>query len=322
MHPDETAGPIATNMPTSHPALACPVHKISIGAELYCPACTRHYPSKNGVPILINEANSIFRTADYLDAKSAYEGASGYTGNLDKRTGLRQFYRRAMFHLGESAARMRDYDTNNAVEHILGRVPDAQVLVIGAGDTSLKGNVTYTDVAFGKNVTCIADAHDLPFLDQSFDACIACAVLEHVLDPYRCVEEIMRVLKPNGFVYAETPFMQPVHMREHDFTRFTFLGHRRLFRHFDEIRSGICGGPGVSASQLLRYAITSTSDNPAMKKWLKLFALLGTYPLRWLDRLSCSNNSAYDSASGFYFFGSLRPTPLPDSELLRCFRGG
>lgn len=310
------------NMPTPHPPLACPIHKISLDSEFYCSSCSKHYPAKNGIPILLNEENSIFRTADYLDSIAAYEGASGYAGHLDKRTGLRQYYRRAMFYLGESAVRMRDYSTSEAVKHILSKNPNAQLLVIGAGDTSLKGNVTYTDVAFGKNVTCIADAHDLPFLDQSFDACIACAVLEHVLDPYRCVDEIVRVLKPHGFVYAETPFMQPVHMREHDFTRFTFLGHRRLFRRFDEIRSGICGGPGVSASQILRYAITAISDKPTQKKWLKLIALLGTYPLRWLDRLSYSNSSAYDSASGFYFFGSLRPTPLPDTELLKSFRGG
>ncbi len=82
--------------------------------------------------------------------------------------------------------------------------------------------------------------------DESFDGVICQAVLEHVLDPYRCVEEIHRVLRPNGLVYAETPFMQQVHGGTHDFTRFTHLGHRRLFRKFAEVDSGVVCGPGMA----------------------------------------------------------------------------
>ena len=103
----------------------------------------------------------------------------------------------------------------------------------------------------GSQVICmimivICDAHDLPFKEKSFDAIICQAVLEHVADPYRCVEEMFRVLKPKKFIYVETPFMQQVHMAPYDFTRFTYLGHRRLFRRFKEIDSGIACGPGMS----------------------------------------------------------------------------
>ena len=309
-------------MTAALPPFACPACKTALVRDLYCATCQMKYPSTRGVPILLNEGNSVFRISDYIEPQGAYGGASSYTGNLDNRTGLRQIYRRAMFRLSEAPFPHRDYDVNAAVEYILQQLPQAQILVIGAGDTTIKGNAAYTDVSFGKNVACIADAHDLPFLDESFDACIACAVLEHVVDPYRCVAEIMRVLRPGGYVFAETPFMQPVHMGAHDFTRFSFLGHRRLFRHFTEIRSGMCGGPGVSAAQLLRYAITSFSDKPNLKKWLKLIGLIGTYPLRWLDHLSHANQSAYDSASGFYFFGSLRKKPISDRDLLDSYRGG
>jgi SAM-dependent methyltransferase len=215
----------------------------------------------------------------------------------------------------------RKFDVHTAVNQIQQYKATARILVIGAGDTTFRGDVTYTDVAFGKNVACIADAHDLPFLSETFDACIACAVLEHVVDPYRCVDEIRRVLAPGGYVYAETPFMQPVHMGAHDFTRFTHLGHRRLFRYFDEVCSGIAGGPGASAAQILRYAIASVSDRPSVRKWLRLFALLVTYPFRWLDYVTSSNLSAYDSASAFYFFGRLRAEPISDHHLIQSFRG-
>lgn len=299
---------------------ACPVHKTTFVDGLFCPSCNKAFPEANGIPVLINEANSVFLISDYLTEK-AYGGASSYAGSLDNKTGLRKIYRRAMRYLSESAPK-KEFSVSDAVEIILSAKPDAEILVIGSGDTSIPGNTTYTDVAFGANVHCIADAHDLPFPERSFDACIAVAVLEHVAAPYRCVDEIMRVLRPGGYVYAETPFMQPVHMGAYDFTRFTYLGHRRLFRYFEEIRSGISGGPGTSAGQLLRYALTSVSDKPSIKKWLKLVGLVSTVPFRWLDTISDSNISAYDSASGFYFFGTLRQEPISDRQLLGYFRGG
>jgi SAM-dependent methyltransferase len=299
---------------------ACPVHKAPFVQGFFCSSCGKEYPSVNGIPILINDENSVFAIADYV-GQQAYGGASAYAGSLDTRTGLRQIYRRVMHRLTETGAK-RDFEVRDAVAEIHARRPGAEILVIGSGDTSIVGNVTYTDIAFGANVQCIADAHDLPFADGSFDACIATAVLEHVVDPYRCVDEMVRVLRPGGFIYSEMPFMQPVHMGAYDFTRFTHLGHRRLFRRFEEIRSGIAVGPGTSAGQMLRYALMSVSDRPGARKWLKLLGLLLTYPFRWLDRLARSKQSAYDSASGFYFFGSLGERPLSDRDLIGLFRGG
>ena len=55
-----------------------------------------------------------------------------------------------------------------------------------------------------------------------------------------------RVLKYDGLVYAETPFMQQVHMGKYDFHRFTHLGHRRLFRDFSQIESGVMCGLGMA----------------------------------------------------------------------------
>lgn len=299
---------------------ACPIHKAALDDRLMCPVCKKVYPLVNGIPILLNDTASVFRISDYL-AHEEYGGTNSYAGHLDRRRGLRQMYRRVVFRLSEMDPPRRDFGVNDAVDYILLALPDARILVIGAGDSEVKGNVTYTDVAFGKNVHCIADAHDLPFVDESFDACVAVAVLEHVADPYRCVEEVRRILRPGGFVFAETPFMQPVHMGAYDFTRFTYLGHRRLFRHFEEIKSGIAGGPGVSAAQILRYAIACISDRPALRKWLKLAGLLLTYPIRWVDYVGYKNRGAYDSASGFYFLGRLAQGPIPDRDLLNQFRG-
>jgi SAM-dependent methyltransferase len=42
----------------------------------------------------------------------------------------------------------------------------------------------------------------LPFEDGSFDAVLSCGVLEHVHDPDGSLEEIRRVLRPNGTFYV------------------------------------------------------------------------------------------------------------------------
>jgi ubiquinone/menaquinone biosynthesis C-methylase UbiE len=48
----------------------------------------------------------------------------------------------------------------------------------------------------------VADATDLPFEDDTFDACRAEAVLEHLSDPGRVVAEMTRVTRPAGRVVA------------------------------------------------------------------------------------------------------------------------
>ena len=299
---------------------ACPVHKLLLDFNLRCPECPGSYPQVGGIPILINNRNSVFAIEDYLGDEQNYSGASGYAGSLDNRSGLRQLYRRIMHRLMETEPRRREFRVDDAIQRVREENPLARILVIGSGDSHFGPDVVHTDVAFGRHVSCIADAHDLPFEAATFDACVACAVLEHVADPYRCVEEIERVLKPNGWVYAETPFMQPVHMGAYDFTRFTFVGHRRLFRRFDEVASGIAGGPGASVAQIIRSALCGLATGRS-KKFLRLAGVLLTLPIRALDGFAARRPDAYDTASGFYFFGRRRAEPLPDREILAFYRG-
>ena len=49
------------------------------------------------------------------------------------------------------------------------------------------------------------DKDPLPFKAETFDAAILSHVLEHVPDPVRLVGEALRVLKPGGCLYVETP---------------------------------------------------------------------------------------------------------------------
>jgi SAM-dependent methyltransferase len=299
----------------------CPVDRGVLAwadGALICCTCGTVFPVVNGVPVLINDANSVFRCSDFTSA-AAYTGASGYGGTADPSTGLKRAYRAFARRLSE--ARVPGSAAIDRLYALLEADPASRILVIGAGERASRPGTVRTDVAFAANVDCVCDAHDLPFEDGSFDVVYAESVLEHVCDPQRCVAEITRVLSPTGRVLAVTPFLQPVHMGAYDFTRFTHMGHRRLFRMYDEIGSGLCGGPAYAAIHILRNAVTGLTDNHRARAMLRLIMLLLTYPWRYLDPWLSRTRAAYNVGCAFYFCGTKRTTPIPDRDILRSFQG-
>ena len=49
------------------------------------------------------------------------------------------------------------------------------------------------------------DAHCLPFSENLFDCVVITEVLEHLIAPYRALEEIRRILKPNAILIISVP---------------------------------------------------------------------------------------------------------------------
>lgn len=84
----------------------------------------------------------------------------------------------------------------------------------------------------------VGDIHDLPFPDNSVDAIICIAVLEHVEEPQRAVREIYRVLKPGGYAYLYAPFLfyyHPMNGYYQDYYRFTHDGMKYLTKDFSQV---------------------------------------------------------------------------------------
>ncbi|MCL1472413.1 methyltransferase domain-containing protein [Argonema antarcticum] len=306
--------------------LCCPVcqSKLTLEKEKFkCtnPQCETHFPVVDGIPILVNESNSIFSIGDFLK----YENT---TFDLKNKSKIKEFITNLLPGIDVNVKTKENYQ--NFAEVVLKLNKNPKILILG-GSILGKGmepilsvpsiEIISSDVSFGPYTALICDAHDIPFEDNSFDAVIIQAVLEHVLDPTRCVSEVYRVLKKDGIVYAETPFMQQVHMGRYDFTRFTYLGHRRLFRHFEELNSGPACGPGMALAWSYQYFLLSFVNNKTGKALVKGFARLTSFWLKYFDYYLIDKPGAFDAASGYYFMGKKSDRVLSDQELLQLYKG-
>lgn len=103
-------------------------------------------------------------------------------------------------------------------EELAQLAPDAALLEIGSGSSNSSsdffsglGFLTGVDIDPAVQANAALDdayvvtGEDLPFPDESFDACLSNWVLEHVEDPKTHLREVSRVLRPGGRYIARTP---------------------------------------------------------------------------------------------------------------------
>lgn len=291
------------------------------GSDLCCETCGTRYPMIRGIPVLIDDDSSVFSINDYR-GPDVYLGAA-YGAASDGTRGLRRLYRKAVTAVRNRGTSIASFKDGPPLGRMLAQAGHkGKILVVGAGEQEYgNDSIIYSDVAFSRKTNVICDAHSLPFPDGFFSGIICIAVLEHVADPWRCVEEMRRVLVPHGLVLAATPFLQPVHMGAHDFTRFTYLGHRRLFRWFDDIESGAGLGPFTSVAFALQHAVEALADTPNLRRAAGLIGILLAASIKPLDRLVRNRKGSYDGAAGVFFFGSKRETPISDREMIKLYRG-
>ncbi|WP_229415332.1 class I SAM-dependent methyltransferase [Moorena bouillonii] len=268
---------------------------------------------------MINESSSVFKIKNFINPENA---------ELNPKPKLERIAINLIPSIILNLKGKRNY--KKFTELLLKQTDTPKVLIIG-GSVIGQGmeellsvpaiEIIESDVAFDSRIAVIFDAHNIPFKDNSFDGVIIQAVLEHVVDPSRCVEEIHRVLKKDGLVYSETPFMQQVHLGRYDFTRFTHLGHRRLFRKFEEICSGAVCGPGMALAWSYQYFILSFVKSPMARGLIKVIARLTSFWLKYFDDYLINKSGTFDSASGFYFMGKKSDKKLSYTELITLYRG-
>lgn len=270
------------------------------------------FPIVDGRPALIDFERSIVSKKSFLERA----GASAVAG----RRSLGRKIARAF--QGPNKAARRNASVFLELLRKEKRTPT--ILNIGGGTLAAEAGAVWSssdvnmvafDIYLSENTDFAADGHHIPLADQSVDGVWIQAVLEHVLDPQAMVDEIHRVLKPDGIVYAESPFMAQVHEGAYDFFRFSHSGHRWLFRQFDEIDSGSALGPGTamiwSVKYLARAVFRSAKAGTA--------AGMLFFWLRFFDALA-DNADALDGALSVYFLGRRSERRLAPQEMISYYR--
>jgi SAM-dependent methyltransferase len=281
-------------------------------AQPSCGLAHQVFPTVAAQPAIIDFDQSILDHAELL--------ASAGSSYVDRSHGvLARAVSRILFGYNREA----EAKAGQILADVKTSTLSARLLVIGGGAVGSGVQAMYddpqvqvigTDIYHSPHTTLIADGHRLPFADQSVDGVWIQAVLEHVLDPQQVVAEIHRVLRPDGLVFADTPFMQQVHEGAYDFTRFSLSGHRWLFRHFALIDAGTSGGAGLATLWSVRYlARAMTGSGP-----LGTLVQLAFCWLRFIDRWAAPRDTA-DAASAVYFYGRKSHTPIVPKDIVAFY---
>jgi SAM-dependent methyltransferase len=98
--------------------------------------------------------------------------------------------------------------------------PEGCVLDIGSGTAHIKvfrPDIVSTDILSFPGIDVVADAHRLPFSDESFAGVVMLDVLHHLERPIEFLKEASRVLKPGGRLAMIEPAMTAVARRFYDY---------------------------------------------------------------------------------------------------------
>jgi SAM-dependent methyltransferase len=299
----------------------CPKCRCAIDqSSLACtnPSCrysSERFPSVGGQPVLIDFESSIF-------GRENFEGAKAGSSIIERNrfAGRAAAFAKRIVQGGNKIASAKSSEILRLTKMSNSR---PRILVVGGGAIGAGAEALYmdpdtqivgTDVYATAHTCLVCDGHRLPFRDGAFDGVWIQAVLEHVLEPQAVVNEIHRVLKPDGIVFANTPFMQQVHEGAYDFTRFTLSGHRWLFRRFEQIDAGISAGTGVALLWAVRQFVRSAGGGKAV-------SILVSLPLFWLRFLGNGRRSraVADGASGVYFFGRKSECGIQARDMIKYY---
>lgn len=141
---------------------------------------------------------------------------------------------------------------------------DGSILDCGSGDRTLGDpRCIALDYERYQLPDVYGDVLRLPFPDNTFDFVFSQAVLEHVRDPFRAVEEMRRVTKPGGTVWAGMAFLQPVHAVPSHYFNATVWGMEELFRNYRIVRSNWFGGLSFTVDWLFKTAGVAEKADPS-----------------------------------------------------------
>lgn len=129
------------------------------------------------------------------------------------------------------------------------------------------------------------DGNRMPFDDEKFESIICTEVLEHTINAKNILEEMYRVLKPDGFLFFTVPFFWPLHCVPDDYFRYTPFSLSKIIKDagFKELQIKANGGWHSSLGQILALWVTNGISNTFLRKIIKLLLIPIVYLLYKID---------------------------------------
>lgn len=177
------------------------------------------------------------------------------------------------------------------------------ILDVGCGSRKLSDDVVAIDLTPGPCVKVVADANYLPFQSGAANGIWLEAVLEHVPDPAAVLREAWRVLRSDGWLYIEVPFLQGEHAAPGDYQRWTIPGLTQLLKEWDVEWIETGSGPFSALAYQLRSCLSMLTSFGSEFLYRMSFDLIWSYvvwPLKFLDfvvrRHPCARAQAFGYA--------------------------
>jgi len=115
------------------------------------------------------------------------------------------------------------------------------VLEVGSGYSTCNKYVPSSeyltlDINDKSNPDICSDLHNIKWKSDYFDTVLAIEVLEHIQNPQKAIDEMMRILKPGGTCIISTRFIHAYHPGPKDYYRFTWDSLYDIFKKFDTVK--------------------------------------------------------------------------------------
>jgi uncharacterized protein YbaR (Trm112 family)/SAM-dependent methyltransferase len=259
--------------------LACPVCHSSVrlessGLRVACDGCPQTYPVRDGIPIMLVEPE---------------RAMVSHEGELGARPGYSRWKERV----------------------VLKSLTDAQIaLDFGAGRQTLDDpRIIRMDLVFDPLLDVVGDVHQLPFRSDSLDFVFGGAVMEHLPHPRQAADEMYRVLRPGGYVYADWNFLAAYHGYPHHYFNATIHGVDQTFERFAVIDRGVAPfhGPAFALRSVLgTYLEVFKPTQRLEREFVDLLHRVLWHPLDEFDeRIEPADR--HRVAASVYFFGLKQP---------------